>query len=62
MNNIFSLEQKAKTRDLNADLIMRQYKLDKMAKFKKIKTINAQLKQSELAKDLAISTSTLQRY
>ena len=36
MNNTFS-DQKEKTGDLNADLIMRQYKLDKMAKFMEIK-------------------------
>ena len=44
MNNIFSLEQIAKTGDLNADLIMRQYKLDKMAKFMENKSVNPKLK------------------
>ena len=62
MNNIFSLEQIAKTGDLNADLIMRQYKLDKMAKFIEIKSINPKLKQSEIARELQVSSSTLQRY
>ena len=62
MNNSFSLEQIAKTGDLNADLIMRQFRLDKMAKFMEITSINPKLKQSEIAKELAISTSTLQRY
>ena len=62
MKNTFSLEQIVKTGDLNADLIMRQYKLDKMANFMEIKSINPILKQSERAKELAISTSTLQRY
>ena len=62
MNNQFSLEQIAKTDDLNADLIMRQYKLDKMVKFMDIKSLNQKLKQSEIAKEVAISTSTLQRY
>ena len=58
----FSSEQLAKTSDLKADLIMRQYKLDKMAKFREIKSINPKLKQSELAKELALTTFTLQRY
>ena len=62
MNNTFSLEKQAKTDDLNADLIMRQYKLDKMAKFLEINSINPKLKQSEIAKELEISTSTIQRY
>ena len=62
MNNTFSLEQMAKTGDLNADLIMRQYKLDKMAKTMEIKSINSKLKQSEIARELAISTSNLQQY
>ena len=62
MNNFFSLEEIAKTGDLNADLIMRQYKLDKMAKFMEIKFTNPKLKQSEKARELKISSSTLQRY
>ena len=33
MNNNFSFEQIAKTGDLKADLIRRQYRLDKVAKF-----------------------------
>ena len=62
MIQTFSLQQKAETGDLNADLIMRLYKLDKMAKFMEMKSINSKLKQSEIAKELAKSTSTLQRY
>ena len=41
---------------------MRQYKLDKKVKFREIKSNNPRLKQSEIAKDLAISTATSQRY
>ena len=62
MKNTFSLKQIAKTGDLNADLIMRQYKLDKKAKIMQTKSINPKFKQSELAKKLAKSTSTLQGY
>ena len=62
MKNNFHLEQIAKTGDLNADLIVRQHKLDKTANFMEIKSINPNITQSEIAKELAISTSTLQRY
>ena len=60
MNTVFSSKQIAKTFDLTADLILRQYKSDKMAKFMKIKSINPKLKQSETAKKIKISSSTLQ--
>ena len=62
MNNTFSLEQIGKAGDLYADLIMRQCRLDKMAKFIEMKSINPRLKQSELARELKKSFSTLQRY
>ena len=52
----------AKTGDLNVDLIMRQYKLDKIAKLMEIKSFNPNLKQSDLAREMNISTSTLQWY
>ena len=51
-----------KISDLNADLILSQYKLDKMAKFMEIKTKNPRLKQSEIAKLLELSSFTIQRY
>ena len=62
MKNTYSLDQIQKTGDLNADLIMRQNKLDKMAKFMEIKSNNPRLKQSEIAKLLELSSSTIQRY
>ena len=62
MNNTFSLEQIAKTGYPNADLIMRQYRLDKMAKFMEIRSINPKLEQSNLARELKKISSTLQRY
>ena len=61
MNNTFSLEQIAKTGDLNAGLIMRQNKLDKTSKFMEIKSINPKLKQSKIVREPKISSSTLQR-
>ena len=41
MNNTFSLEQISKTGNLNADLILRQYKLDIMARFMQIESLSA---------------------
>ena len=61
MNNAFPLEKIAKTGDLNADLMMRQYKLDEMAKFVEIKSINPKLRKYEIAKNVKNSSSTLQR-
>ena len=42
--NTFSSEQIAKTGDLNADLIMRQNNLDKMAKFMQMKSNKLKVK------------------
>ena len=58
MNNTYYLDQIQKT----GDLIMRQYKLDKMAKFMEIKSNNPKFKQSEIANLLELSSSTIQRY
>ena len=41
---------------------MRKNKLDKMANFMEIKSIKPKLKQSEMVKDLQISTFALKRY
>ena len=57
MNNTFSLEQLIRTRNLDANLIVRQHKLDSM----EIKSIKPKMKQKENAKELGFSSSTLQR-
>ena len=62
MNNSFSLQQKQKTSNLDANLISRQYKLNLMADFMRIKYENPKLKQSEIANRLCYSSSTSQRY
>ena len=62
MNNTFSLQQKQKTSNLDANLISRQYKLNLMAGFMKSKYENPKMKQSEIANQLGKSASTLQRY
>ena len=41
---------------------MRQNKLDKMTKFMEIKSKSPKVKQSEIAKFLELSSSTIQRY
>ena len=62
MNNSFSLQQIQKTSNLDANLISRQYKLNLMADFMKVKYENPRLKQSEIANQLGMSASTVQRY
>ena len=62
MNNIFSLQQIQKTSNLDANLISRQYKLNFMADFMKLKYENPKMKQSEIANQLSLSSSTIQRY
>ena len=62
MNNTFSLQQIQKTSNLDANLISRQYKLNLMADFMRVKYENPRMKQSEIANQLGMSSSTLQRY
>ena len=62
MNNNFSLQQIQKTSNLDANVISRQYKLNLMADFMKVKYENPRMKQSEIANQLGMSSSTLQRY
>ena len=62
MNESFSLQQIQKTSNLDAILISKQYKLYLMAVFLRAKNQNPKLKQSQIAKQLGYSTSTLQRY
>ena len=62
MNNSFSLQQIQKTSNLDANLISRQYKLNLMADFMKVKYENPKMKQSEIANQLGMSSSTVQRY
>ena len=62
MNNSFSLQQIQETSNLDANLISRQYKLNLMADFMKVKYENPRMKQSEIANQLGMSSSTVQRY
>ena len=62
MNNSVSLQQIQKTSNLDANLISRQYKLNLMADFMRVKYENPRIKQTEIANQLGMSSSTLQRY
>ena len=62
MNNSFSLQQIQKTNNLDANLISRQYKLNLMADFMRVKYENPKMKQNELANHIGMFSSTLQRY
>ena len=62
MNNSLSLQQIQKTSNLDANLLSKQYKLNLMADFMRVKYENPKMKQSELANQLGMSSSTLQRY
>ena len=62
MNNNFSIQQIQKTSNLDANLISRQFKLNLMADFMKLKYENPRMRQSEIANQLGMSSSTLQRY
>ena len=62
MNNSFSLRQIQKTSNLDANLISRQYKLNLMADFMRLKYENPRMNQSQIANQVGLSASTLQRY
>ena len=62
MNNSFSLQQIQKTSNLDANLISRQYKLNLMADFMRVKYENPKMKQFQIANQLCMSSGTLQRY
>ena len=62
MNNTPSLNEINKTANMDPDLITRHYKLKLMNDFMNIKYQNPKMKQSEIAEQLKMSSSTLQRY
>ena len=62
MNRTFSLEQTSKTGNFDCNLILRQYNLDLMATFTKVISVNPNLIQAQIAKELCCSSSTLQRF
>ena len=55
--SIFSLEQMSKTGNLDADLILIQYIIDLLSRFKEIKSINPKLTQKQKTTELRYSDS-----
>ena len=62
MNNTPSLSEINKTANMDPNLLTRHYKLKLMNDFLNIKYQNPKMKQSEIANQLDISSSTLKRY
>ena len=60
--NTPSLSEINKTSNMDPNLITRHYKLKLMNDFLKIKYQNPKMKQPEIANQLDMSSSTLQRY
>ena len=50
MNNTFPFKQISKTGNLYSLLILRQYKLDLLARFMEIKSVNPKLGNDQIAK------------
>ena len=62
MNNTPSLNEMNKTANMNPNLLTRHYKLKLMNDFMYIKYQNPKMKQSQIADQLSLSSSTIQRY
>ena len=62
MNNTFSSQQISRTGNPDSNLLSRQYKLNLMAVFMRVKYENPEMKQSETANQLGYPTSTLQKF
>ena len=62
MNHTPSLNEITKTANMDPNLLTRHYKLKIMNDFLYMKYQNPKLKQSELANNLNMSSSTIQRY
>ena len=62
MNNTPSLSEINKTANMDPNLLTRHYKLKLMHDFLNTKYQNPNMKQSEIANQLDISSSTLKRY
>ena len=61
MNNTPPLNETNKTANMDPNLLTRHYKLKIMNDFMHIKYQNQKLRQSEIASQISLSTSTLQR-
>ena len=61
MNNTPSLNEINKTANMDPNLLTRQYKLKFMNDFMHIKYQNPKMRQSEIANELNLYSSTVQR-
>ena len=52
MNDTLSFEQKSKACILEANLMLRQYKIKLLSRFMEIKSVNTQISQDQKAKKL----------
>ena len=52
----FSVEQVSKTGNLNANLILPQYKLDLISRYMELNSNNPNLRQDQIAKKLGFQT------
>ena len=62
MNETFSLEQRSKTGNLDSSLLLRHYELDLTATFMEMKSLNPELTEKKIAKELGYPNSRLKRY
>ena len=59
----FSSKQMSGTGNIDADLLLRQHKINLMGRFKEIESTNPKMEQMEIAKELGyFNISPLQRY
>ena len=62
MNTTVCLQQVLRKGNLDSNLILRQYKLDLIARLMEIKSMNRRLGEDQLPKELGCSSGTSQRY
>ena len=62
MNNTFSLDQKSRIGNIDANLKLRQHKLDLLARALEVISIKPKMKQNEITKVSGFSSSTLELY
>ena len=62
MKKTYSLSENSKMGSFNSSLIVRQHKLDLMARFMEIKASNARFTQNEFALELGYSSTSVKRY
>ena len=62
MNETLTLDQISKLLNPDANLLLRQYKVDLKTQFMAIKSVNPKMTQKKLANEIGCSDSTLKGY